>query len=112
MGATLHEQMTELRAAGDRRVSLAKTADIVMNGLQSEVFMGIRIFYELEILSDAINTLRPELSSRSLEDIRNEHIITLAGVADAVSLATASAPRVEKEAASQDDMDKLLASFD
>ena len=112
MDATLHKQMTELRAAGDRRVSYAQTADIVMNGLQSEVFMGIRVYNELEILSDAIKALRPELSSRSLEDIRNEHIMTLADVADAVGLATASAPRVEKEAASQDDMDKLFASFD
>ena len=50
--------MTELRAAGDRRVSYTKTADIVMNGLQSEVFMSIRVFNELDILSNAIKTLR------------------------------------------------------
>ena len=58
LDATLHKQMTELRAAGDRRVSYTKTADIVMNGLQSEVFMSIRVFNELDILSNAIKTLR------------------------------------------------------
>ena len=68
--------MIEFRAASVRAVSLVKIADIVMKRLKCEVIMGILDLDELEILSDAIKTERAELLIRSLEDIRNEHILT------------------------------------
>ncbi len=48
MDAALHKQMNELRAAGDRRVSLAEIADIVMNRLKCDVIMCIIDLDELE----------------------------------------------------------------
>ena len=73
MDSSLHKHMTELRAAGDRNVSLAEIADIVesvMKGLEGEVFgMDIRVFGELEALSEAIKSARSELSTLSPEDI-------------------------------------------
>lgn len=105
MDAALHKQMTELRAAGDRRVSLAEIADIVesvMTGLQGEVFgMDIRVFNELETLSEAIKTARAELSTLSPEDIRNEHIPTATDELDAVVLATESATNSIMEVAEE-----------
>ena len=69
--------MTELRVAGDRNVSLAEGADIVesvMKDLEGEVSMNIRVFCELEALSEAIKLARSDLSTLSPQDIRNEHI--------------------------------------
>ena len=87
--------MTDLRAAGDRKVSLAEGADIVesvMKDLEGEVFgMNIRVFGELEALSEAIKSARSELSTLSLEDIRNEHIPAATDELDAVVLATEAA---------------------
>ena len=91
MDAALNEQMIEFRAASVRAVSLVKIADIVMKRLKCEAIMGILDLDELEILSDAIKTERAELLIQSLEDIRNEHILTTTNVMDTVALATASA---------------------
>tara|TARA_B100000676_G_scaffold304564_1_gene357078 strand:+ start:607 stop:843 length:237 start_codon:yes stop_codon:yes gene_type:complete len=68
--------MTEWRAAGVRGVSLVKIAEIVMKRLKCEVIMGNLDLDELEIINDAIKTARAEMLIRSLEDIRNEHILT------------------------------------
>lgn len=101
--------MNELRAAGDRKVSLAEIADIVesvMSGLQGEVFgMDIRVFGELEALSDAIKSARSELSTLSPEDIRNEHIPAATDELDAVVLATESATNSIMEVA--EDIEKI-----
>jgi len=97
--------MSELRAAGDRKVSLAEIADIVesvMTGLQGEVFgMDIRVFGELEALNDAIKTARSELSTLSPEDIRDEHIPAATDELDAVVLATETATNSIMEVAEE-----------
>jgi len=101
----LHRHMSELRAAGDRKVSLAEIADIVesvMTGLQGEVFgMDIRVFGELEALNDAIKTARSELSTLSPEDIRDEHIPAATDELDAVVLATETATNSIMEVAEE-----------
>ena len=48
LDATFHDQMIELHLAGVRGVSLAKTADIVMNRLKCDVIMCIIGLDELE----------------------------------------------------------------
>jgi len=86
--SSLHKHMTELRAAGERNVSLAEIADIVesgMKGLEGEVFgMDVRVLGELEALSEAIKSARSELSTLSPEDFRNEHILAAMDELDAV----------------------------
>lgn len=88
MDSSLHKHMTELRAAGDRNVLLSETNDIVksvMKGLEGKVFgMDIRVFGEFESLSEAIKSARSELSTLSLEGIRNEHIPASKDELDAV----------------------------
>lgn len=97
--------MSELRAAGDRKVSLAEIADIVesvMSGLKGEVFgMDIRVFSELEELSEAIKSARSELSTLSPEDIREEHIPAATDELDAVVLATETATNSIMEVAEE-----------
>jgi len=98
--------MTELRAAGDRNVSLAEIADIVesdMNGPEGEVF-GMDIG-ELEALSEAIKSARSELSTLSPEDIRNEHIPAATDELDTDVLATEAATNSIMEVA--EDIEKI-----
>ena len=56
-----------------------------MKGLDGEVFgMDIRVFGELEALSEVIKSARSELSTLSPEDIRNEHTSAATDELDAV----------------------------
>ena len=114
MTSSLHSQLGELRAAGDRKVSLAEIAEIVesvMQGLQGEVLgMDIRLFGEVEALNEAIKSARAELSAIGPEEIRDQHIPAATDELDAVVAATEAATNAIMEAA--ESIESIGASLD